>query len=681
MLSGLPLRFEENRGQWNPEVLYAARAGLASGHSNLFFTKHGPVFTGVAGNAPHRVNVSWLRANPSPAIEPLDRLPAHTDYFIGRSQWHTGISHYARIAYRSVYPGIDVVYYGSHDQLEYDFVLRPGADPHAIRLQFQGADRISLTGEGDLVVECAGARLVQKRPLLYQEDPLTSERRLVEGRYRLLAGSVVTVDVSHYNRSRPLVIDPVVTYATFLGGSATDQINAVTTDANGLIYVVGYTDSTNLSPTYNGVQGGNAGENDAFIAVIDPTKYGGPSLHYLTYLGGADDDAATGIAVDSKGHLYVTGTTSSMNFPVAGNAVQTALALSTNETVFNPNIFVAEISEANGLLYSTYFGGTGGDYPYGIGLDAKGNVYVGGTTQSTDFPVTSNAFAAVLWGPSDVFVVELNVNDTAALYATYIGGENADDGRGFAVSPSGLVYFAASTLSTEFPLAGRSYLYNLPGIESLVIGVMNPSIAGNQGMVYATYFGGTNLDEVRGLALDSSGNVLITGWTLSSDFPTTATAMMSTYGGAGNAFAVRVNPTAEPDAFLLYSTFIGGTGGDVGYGITSDAKGNLYVAGYTLSTDFPVTSDAALSRFGDGVEAFLVKFNPAVAGSGALEYGTYFGTTGFHVVTGVAVAPNGTIALGGYTTDALFGLGSGLSVGYQQGFGGGYSDGFVIALQ
>lgn len=684
LVSRLPLRFEENRGQWNSEVLFAARTGVAAGHSSLFLTAHGPVLvTSARKDAPPRqVEISLVGANPKPAIDALDRLPAHVDYFKGdRSHWHTGISQYARIAYRSMYPGIDVVYHGSQDQLEYDFLLEPGADPRAIRLEFPGADRVSLNPDGDLVVESGATRFLQKRPVLYQEEPHTSQRRPVEGRYRLLAGGVAVLDVSHYNRSQPLIIDPVVTYASFLGGSATDEVNAVTTDANGYIYVCGWTDSTDLAPTYNGVQGSDTGENDAFIAIFDPTQIGVPSLRYLTYLGGSSDDAAAAITVDASGNLYVTGTTSSLDFPLAGNSIQTSLALSTSETAFNPNLFIVVISQTNGLVYSTYYGGTGGDFPYGIGLDSSGNIYIGGTTQSTDFPVTANAYAGVLWGGSDVFVLEINTNATSALYASYIGGEDRDDGRGFVVTPDGKVYFAASTLSTEFPLAGRAYQNFLSGIENLVVAEMDLTQSGNPSLVYATYLGGSVIEEVRQLAIDSSGNLLLTGWTLSPDFPTTATALRSTYGGSGNAFVARVNPSAPPSGFLLYSTYLGGSGGDVAYGVTSDSSGNLYVAGYTISTDFPVTPDAGESTFGDGVEGFLVKFNPTVAGSGALEYGSYFGTTGFHVATGIAVGPDGSMFIGGYTTDALFGVGTGLNNGYQQGFGGGYSDSFVIAVK
>jgi len=227
-LAGLPLRFEANRGQWNPEVRYAARSGRGA----LFLTERGP----VVANGAHQVRISLVHRNIKARMEPLDRLPGRTDYFVGnREQWHAGVANFARIAHRSVYPGIDVIYYGNCDQLEYDFVLQPHADPRLIRLQFRGADRVSLTGEGDLAVESAGARFVQKRPVIYQQSPGAAPHRLVEGRYELLTGGVVGVRLGSYDRSQALVVDPVVSFAEFVGGSSTDVINAVATDAAGFL--------------------------------------------------------------------------------------------------------------------------------------------------------------------------------------------------------------------------------------------------------------------------------------------------------------------------------------------------------------------------------------------------------------------------------------------------------------
>jgi hypothetical protein len=662
MMAQMPLRFEANQGQWSSEVRYAAR----SGGEAIFLTGRGPVLA----NASRRVNISLVHANPAPAIEALDRLPTQTNYLVGaRTNWHTGVAQYGRVAYRSVYPGIDVVYYANQNQLEYDFVLAPGADPRSIRWQFRGADRLRLTPEGDLLVESGGAHFVQKRPAIYQQD------RPVAGHYALLSHGMVEVRLDSYDRAKTLVIDPVLSYASFLGGGATDSINAMKIDSRGRMIVAGYTSNSDLPA--NLYQAVNLGSTDCFVAVLDPRFSGGASLPALTYLGGGRDDACTALELDSAGNIYVTGTTTSSDFPLAGNSVQTSLHLSTTNTVFQPDTFVAEISLTDGLLYSTYFGGTGADTPRSIGLDRSGNMYVMGTTDSTDLPVTGSAYAGVRWGPSDVFLLKLDPNASSPAYATYIGGEDREDGRGLAVAPNGLVYFAASTFSTQFPLAGASYRNSLLGTENIIIGVMDMTKSGPDSLVYATYFGGSVLEEVRKIALDSRGRLLLTGWTLSPDFPVTATAMQSAPPGSGDAFVARVNPAAPPSAFLEYGTFLGGSDGDVGYDIIPDSSGAIYVAGYTMSRDFPVSRDAVQSLFGVGIEAFVVKLDPAVSGPGALQYGSYFGSTGIHVASALAVAPDGGIYLAGYTTAEL----QATDTAYQNTFGGGYTDGFVIAVK
>ncbi|MBV9503371.1 MAG: SBBP repeat-containing protein [Acidobacteriia bacterium] len=672
VFAAIPLHFEENRGQWNSETRFAAR----SGGKTLLLTNRGAVLASPS----RRVDVTLVGGNTNAPIEPLDRLPARTDYFRGRRSY-TGISQFARVAYRSVYPGIDLVYYGSQEELEYDFVVQPAADPRKIRLHFRGADHLSLNAGGDLVVAAGDGQFIQKRPILYQQDARTGARRPIEGHYRLLGGQTAGLAISQYDSAQPLVVDPVLLYATFLGGSATDSINAVATDSSGFIYIAGNTTGGDLPATPTGIQGNNAGGNDVFVAIINPNLPTVQSLRYLTFLGGGRDDIASAIAVDSKGLIYVTGTTSSSDFPLAGNSLQTTLSLSSSATVFNTDAFVSVIDRSFGLQYSTYFGGTGDETPHGIGVDARGFIYIGGTTTSPDMPTTTTAYQAVSWGSSDTFVLKIDTSTTTPAYASYLGGEDEDDGRGFAVAPNGLVYFAASTLSTEFPTAGPAYQQGPTGTENLIIGVMDLTQSGNASLPYCTYFGGSNIEEVRQLFLTADNRLLLTGWTLSPDFPISTNAFQSKFNVNGNAFVTRVNPQAPPAKFVEYSTFLGGSGGEVGYAIAGDTSGAIYVAGYTLSADFPVSSDAALGQFGSGIEAFLVKLNPSVTGAGALAYGSYFGGEGFHVATGLAVAADGSIFVGGYTTDALRGTFSVLGNGFQSGFAGGYSDGFVLALK
>ncbi len=668
-LERLPLRFEANQGQWSADVRYGARTAGGA----LLLTTHGPAMVGDG----RRVDISMVDGNTEARIEAIDPLAARTNYFVGkREQWRAGIANFTRVAYRTVYPGIDIVYYGNRDQLEYDFVLQPGADPNSIRMRFQGAGRLNITADGDLVVEAAGSQFIEKRPVVYQQDSKTAARRPVEGRYELLAGDVVGVRVSSYDRSRQLVIDPVVTYSLFLGGSSTDVVNAVTTDAQGHIYVAGYTRNGDLIPYGNAVQSAFSASTDGFIAEFDPNAVGSATWLYFTYLGGGRDDSVNAITVDANGFIYVTGTTTSSDFPLAGANISASLSLSTTSTsaVFPTDAFVTIISQ-NGLEYSTYYGGGGNEIPHGIALDQSGRIYIFGTTESSNLPVTGSAYQSALWGPSDTFLAVIDRNSTSLVYATYLGGESRDDGRGLAVTPQGLVYFAASSYSQNFPFTGPAYSAFQRGTENLVIGVIDPAQQGYASLLYCTYFGGSGLDEVRSLRLDKNGKLLLTGWTLSADFPVTANAMQPVYGGAGNAFVARVNPAALANAFVEYATFLGGSGGDVGYDILSDASGNIVVTGYTLSTDFPVTKDAIRAQFGNGAETFVVKLNPAVPGKSGLVYGTYIGGVGIHVGQGLALAPNGSLFLAGYTTPDW------QLPGAMNIYNGGSSDGFVAVLK
>jgi len=668
-LARLPLRFEANQGQWSADVHYAARTGGGA----LLLTRRGAALVGGG----HRVDISMVKANTAAPIEALDPLRARTNYFVGsRENWRTGVESFTRVAYRSVYPGIDIVYYGNGDQLEYDFVLRPGADPRAIRFQFRGAGRVQLTAEGDLSIESGGAQFVQKRPVVYQEDPVTAVRRPVEGRYELLAHRTIGLRLNAYDPSRPLVIDPVVTYSIFIGGSSTDVISAMTTDAQGLIYVAGYTQNADLPPVGNAAQPTFSASKDGFIAVLDPKKLGSDTWVYFTFLGGGRDDAITAMTIDVLGNINVTGTTTSSDFPLSGASVQTSLALSTTSTslVFPTDAFVSIISMTDGLLYSTYYGGTNNETPNAIARDQAGFLYIFGTTSSGDLPITASAYQPGIWGPTDTFLAKLDPNSSVLSYATYLGGEAEDDGRGMAVSPGGLVYFAASTYSLNFPYVGYIPHPFRIGVENIVIGAIDTTQANASSLVYCTYFGGSALDEVRTLKLDANGKLWLTGWTMSRDFPVTPNAMQTVLTGSANAFVARVNTAALPTAFVEYATFLGGSGTDVAYDMTLDPAGDVYVTGYTMSPDFPVKG-AIQPLYPNGIDTFLVEFNPAVSGRDALVFGTYLGGLGTHVGQAVVLGPNGSIYLAGYTTSD-WNLAVPLNI-----YNGGGSDGFVAVLK
>ncbi len=667
VMSRLPLRFEANRGQWGSAVQYAARGG---GYE-LLLTGQGPSFRFGGSEA---VDISLVNGNRAPVIEGLDVMKARTDYMIGaRTNWHTDVPNYARVAYRQAYPGVDVIYYGSRNQLEYDFILAPGADPGAIHMRFSGAGRLRITRGGDLVMESPSGRMTQKRPLIYQEG--VAGRREIGGRYVLLADDTVGLKVDGYDRRRKLVIDPILAYSTYLGGSGLDQITAVKLASNGHLYMVGQTATQDI-PAINGAyDNDNFGLIDIFLAIVDTTQAGQDQLIYFSYLGGSNNDIPLAVAVDSNGVAYMTGTTTSTDFPMAGNSLQTLGPATVTEAF----VAVIDPSQYGGvaLVYSTFLGGqTGNQSGNAIAVDSSGNIYVAGTTASSDFPVTGSAYAAVLYGPSDAFLTEFNENNsTAPLYSTYLGGENDDDGRAMVLAPNGQVYLGISTDGLLFPLAGFSFNPNNSGGYDVAIALIDTTQSGTASLIYSTYLGGSGNDAVRGFTLDNSGNLVVTGYTLSPNFPVTADAAQHSYGGGGDAFVAVMN-ALTPTAFLNYSTFLGGADGDVAYAVAVDTAGFIYLTGYTLSPNFPITQNAPQPSWGQGIDIFLTKLQPHVAGPGALQYSTYFGGATVNTALALAVGPDFTAYVAGWTDGEL----PTQPNSSQGAYGGGASDGFLLVV-
>jgi hypothetical protein len=665
--SGLPLSFEANQGQLPPGAFYGARA---NGY-HLLLGAGGP---SIAMGS-HHIDMSFDGANAAPRIEGLDALPTRTEYLIGnRSQWHTGIRSFGRVRYDGIYPGIDIIYYGNRSQLEYDFVLAPGADPTAIQMRFRGAERVRVSADGDLVIEDAGLEVVQRRPTVYQRDDSAAGRHEIATRYRMLGRNTVGFEVEGYDASRELVIDPVLTYCTYLGGAGTDRVNAVKY-SNGKLYLTGQTDTSDQPPVFGAWSNNLQGITNITLAIVDLTPGAGFPVIYFAYLGGQNVDIPLGMDVDKNGVVYLTGTTTSTNFPMAGKAFQTTGA-GANTSAF---VSVVDPSQYGGvsLTFSSFLSGTTGtDTGNGIAAGPDGKIYVVGTTRSTDFPVTANGFQQVMWGKQDVFLSQIDPIAGALTYSTYIGGEDEDDGRAILVDSKGLVYFAASTLSQEFAMAGQQ-VQGIPlGASDVVLGVVDMTKSGNDSLIYSTYYGGSGNEEVRGMAFDAKGNVVLTGYTLSTDLMLTPDAVQGFNAGGGDAFVVVFNPKLSYARGLLYSTYLGGSHGDVGYGVASDAAGNLYVTGYTLSKDLPVAGDVPQANWGGGTDLFLAKITPGTAGMAGLQYSTYLGATNTYVPTAVAVGPDGTAYAVGYG-----GIGLPTSANASQGgYAGGVSDGFLAVF-
>jgi hypothetical protein len=661
-IARFPLRFEENCGQSPQVVRYTAHAGAY----DLQLTDRGPAFL-MDGK---RVQLGMVHSSKAPRIEGLERLAVDTNYLVGQqNRWHTGVANYARVRYHEVYPGVDIVYYGNSGQLEYDFQLQPGANPDAIRMEFAGADHLAITPDGDLSIGADGKDLIQKKPVIFQDG------RRIAGRYTLLARNQAGLALEKYDSSRPLVIDPILQFAQYFGSSGTDQITAMKMGPNNLLYIAGSTNTSEMPYIDGAFDNSNAGLTDCFIAIMDTSPNAGNQLIYFSYLGGSNIDIPLALDVDQNGVVYLTGSTTSTNFPMAGNSFQTTGAGSVQAA------FVAAIDHTqyggNSLIYSSYLGGTTGlNVGNGIAVDRNGQMYVVGTTRSTDFPVTDSAYAGVLYGPQDAFITVLSLYGSSAVYSTYMGGELADDGRAIAVGSNGLVYFAASTFSTLFPMEGNSYRNYLSGAIDVVVGVIDITKHGNgadgtpASMIYSSYLGGNDIDEVRSMSLDANNNMLLTGYTFSSDFPVTANAVQPSAPGNGDVFLTIVNPN-DPPHFMVYSSYFGGSQGEVAYAIKSDTIGGFYVSGYTLSTDL-YTVAAPQPGSGGGINMFMAQINPNVAGKAGIKFSSYLGAKGIYVGNAITLGSDGSVYMAGYGQSGLPTWNS---------YAGGSSDGFLVVLK
>jgi hypothetical protein len=663
----LPLSFEVNRGQTDPRINFLARG---AGYS-AFLTPTRTVLALEHGATSNLITMKIVGANPSSRHVGLDKQAGVSNYLIGNdpSKWHTNIANYTDAGYQGVYRGIDLVYHGSQKQLEYDFVVAPGADPHAIRLAFDGTQGKSIDDQGNLVLHTSGGEVVEHAPVAYQV--IHGVQYPVASRFVLGRGGQVGFEVGRYDHGKPLVIDPVLSlsYSTYLGGSQNDEGLAIAVDGSGNAYVAGRTFS-NSFPTLKAEQAHNAGDYDAFVTKFDST---GSALVYSTYLGGSGTDTAWGIAVDSSGDAFVTGTTGSGNFPIV-NAFQPGFT--------SGDAFLTKLnSVGSALLYSTYVGGPGGrNFGYGLAIDGSGNAYVTGETYSTGFPTTQGAFQTTLAGYQNAFVTKINPSVTGAaslVYSTYLGGNVLDIGRGIAVDSSSIAYVTGYTNSTTFPTTASALQpANGGGQYDAFVTKLDPSRAGSAALVYSTYLGGTGYDQGFGIAVDGTGNAYVTG-TAGVNFPTTVGAFQTTSGGGqSDAFVAKIDSSQAGVAALVYSTYLGGTGADIAYGIAVDSTGNAYVTGHTGSTNFPTLGPVQAAYGGGGYDAFATRLNPTGT---ALDYSTFLGGNSYDEGDAIAVDTSGNAYVTGWTGSTNFPTTSGAFQTKKSGKAG-ENDAFVIRL-
>jgi hypothetical protein len=692
-MNQMPLAFTKNMGQWDERVLFRTTAGGAT----MWFTKEGVTYqftrridtrngtvpapgvvvgqdrfgpdnSGFAGAPPLAVGsdpfdrlgntrgsieqlvltAKFVGANPNPEVVGENMMEYKCNYFLGNepSKWRTDVPNYEAITLKNIYPGIDLRYSGRRGagQAAYEFIAAPGADIAQIKVEYEGAEATSIDADGRLILQTKWGDMVAaiKSPangVLYGTSSFSQ-----------LSEKTIGFEPAGASRQALGTLSVGLVYSTYLGGSSDDRGEDIAVDGNGNAYVTGITTSSNF-PVQNPYQT-YQGNYDIFVTKLSSS---GSSLIYSTYLGGGGDDHyGNGIAVDDSGNAYVTGSTTSSDFPTV-NPYQATLQ-------GGEDAFVTKLSiSGNSLIYSTYLGGGGEESGEGIAVDVSGKAYVTGFTSSADFP-TLNPYQSYQGG-SDVFVTKLSSTGNSLIYSTYLGGAGNDEGKDIAIDGSGNAYVAGGTWSFNFPTL-NPYQTDQGDQDAFVTKL---SSSGNS-LIYSTYLGGGSLDAAEDIAVDGSGCAYVTGLTTSSNFATENP--YKTYQGGYDAFVTKLSSSGNS---LIYSTYLGGGGYDWGIGVVVDGSGNACVTGYTFSSDFPTLNPYQMTFQGGEYDAFVTKLSNS---GNSLIYSTYLGGVGGEYGQRIAIDGSGNAFVTGYTSSTNFpALNS-----YQGTYGGGIYDAFVAKL-
>ena len=670
-LAKQPIAFEPNRGQTSSQVKYLARG---SGYA-LFLTPREAVLRMRHRNArDSALRIQWLASDPAATMTPEQALSGRVNYLRGKdpANWLTNIQTFGKVRLAHIYSGIDLVVYGNQRNFEYDFVVAPQTDAKQIRLAFDGADRVSLDGNGDLVLQVGGDELRQHKPVVYQT--IGGKKKMVDGRFLLAKDHTASFEIGEYDHTQPLVIDPTLSYSTYLGGSSDERGTAIAVDGSKRAYVSGITDSLDF-PFKGGVQSSNHGKTDIFVTKMWAT---GGGVIYSTYIGGSSYDGDlvhSGIAVDRFGNAYVAGSTGSADFPgtLAGPGG-------------NNDAFALKLNAAgNMLLYSVRFGSSAFDAAYALALDSDGNTYITGIVGTADngdpntFPTTAGAFGTT-WS-CDVecgFVTKLGPTGSV-VYSGFLTGNRLRptgigiDGSRYAYV-TGDVWNGLHTTSSAFmknpPV--KSAPCGICVITSAFVTKISPM---GRAIVYSTYLGGDGGDSAEGIAV-LNGNAYVTGSTGSTNFPTTPGAFDRTPSSSSNAFVTKLNTSGSG---LVYSTYLGGSGVDGGKSIAVNSLGQAFVTGSTTSSNFPVKS-AIDGTYNGGFDIFVTRL---WATGGGLHYSTYFGgsfggapgTGGDDEGLAIRVDANSNAYITGYTISNDFPTTPGA---FQRTLGG--QDAFVVKI-
>lgn len=667
----LPMYFIQNNGQADEKVRFYEKG---SGHAT-YFTDDGVFLTLIKAEEKEKsgaldnptgseeraykselVRLSFLNASKA-KITAEGLMDSRVNYFIGKdsNKWKTDIPTYGAVIYSEVYEGVDVKFYGNNRLLEYDIIVKPGAEPSMVRLSYDGIEGLKVTESGDLYITMKEGGIIQKKPYVYQE--IEGKRVEIDGRFKIIKKEgrfAYGFEVASYSKEHSLVIDPVLVYSTYLGGSGIDYSLDVAVDTAGNAYLIGGTESPNF-PMQNPYQSVYAGNRDVYVTKFNAA---GSALIFSTYLGGSDIEYGRKIALDNSGNVYITGGTYSINFPTL-NPYQGANA-------GGSDAFVSKLSASGSLLYSTYLGGSLFDWGLGVAVypNAPDNVYITGMNRSSNFPTTFGAFDTLCGsdgicnGVTEGFVAKFDTSQagpSSLIYSTFLGGSSDDFGRNLVADASGNAYVAGASNSTDFPTTMNPLQGSNSGGYDLIVTKVNPT---GSDLVYSTYIGGSGFDRSKGIALDSAGNIYVTGNTASSNFPV-QNAYQGLYGGGttttppedeGDGFLIKINAAGSS---LLYSTYLGGSGNDSGWGIGVDDLGNAYITGWAWSTNFPVMNPIQAANAGSA-DAIVLKIDTTQSGAGSMVYSTYLGGIGAEWGYGMALDSAGNVYLVGETQSTSF---------------------------
>ena len=660
------------------------------------------------------IRVRYISSNKNVKVEGLEENKAEISYFRGNDpgKWVRGVRTFRKVLYKELYPQIDLIVYGSGGGIKHEYWVSAGGEVEKIKLRYEGIKQLRVNERGQLEIETGEGVLREDAPFSYQI--IDGERVKVETRYVIDKDNTLRYKVGKYRKDKELIIDPTLIYSTYLGGSIWEQGREIAIDGSGNAYVTGITYSSDFPTTPGAYDTSyNGGSWDAFITKLNSA---GTDLLYSTYLGGSNDDYGSGIAVDGNGNAYITGMTESGDFPTtpnaydttyngyadafitkidstgtnliystclggsnsndwgfeiaidgSGNAYITGYTYSSDfpttpgayDTSYNGgygDAFIAKInSTGTNLIYSTYIGGNDSDWGLGLAIDENGAVYVTGWAGSSDFPTTLGAYDTSHNGDNDVFITKIDSTGTGLIYSTYLGGNGDDAGYGIAIDGSGNAYITGYTYSSDFPTIPGAYDTSHNGNSDAFITKINPT---GTNLIYSTYLGGSDSESIYGdypdIVVDINSNAYITGKTMSSDFPITSGAYDTTYNGYADAFITKLNFEGTD---LLYSTYLGGSGGDYGYGIAVDGDGDAYVAGMTDSGDFPTTPSAYDTSFNGGIDVFITKIptlcdlsiSTTTGGTTDPEPGTYTYDSGTEVI--IEAIPESGYRFTGWTGD------------------------------